>query len=179
MAQASGGDGNQVMGSSADPTHNGTFYPYATKSNELGIRPIFYLDRDFFTKERIDLDNIGRNIREILISDYDVSRAMVTINFDDLGMTVSINGNMCNSGDIYYYTLGTTLNFVATVNDEFSGGLLYVDWIINGENLTESNEVTSTFSLLVNNNMTYNVAVGLTVTSHPHPNPNPNPDLWG
>ena len=117
------------------------------------------------------------NYYNILISDYDVSRAMVTINFDDLGMTVSINGNMCNSGDIYYYTVGTTLNFVATVNDEFSGGLLYVDWIINGEKLTESNEVTSTFSLLVNNNMTYNVAVGLTVTSVPHPNP--NPDLWG
>ncbi len=118
------------------------------------------------------------NYYNILISNYDVSSAMVTINFDE-GMTVSINGNMCNSGDIYYYTLGTTLNFVATVNDEFSGGLLYVDWIINGERLTESNEVTSTFSLLVNNNMTYNVAVGLTVTSHPHPNPNPNPDLWG
>lgn len=119
------------------------------------------------------------NYYNILISDYDVSRAMVTINFDDLGMTVSINGNMCNSGDIYYYTLGTTLNFVATVNDEFAGGRLYVDWIVNGERLTESHEVTSTFSLLVNNNMTYNVAVGLTVSSAPHPNPNPNPDLWG
>lgn len=111
------------------------------------------------------------NYYNILISNYDVSRAMVTINFDDLCMTASINGNMCNSGDIYYYTLGTTLNFVATVNDEFSGGRLYVDWIINGETLTESNEVTSTFSLLVNNNMTYNVAVGLTVSSVPHPNP--------
>lgn len=119
------------------------------------------------------------NYYNILISNYDVSQAMVTINFDDLHMTVSINGNMCNSGDIYYYTLGTTLNFVATVNDEFSGGLLYVDWIINGEKLTESNEVTSTFSLLVNNNMTYNVAVGFNVTSAPHPHPNPNPDLWG
>lgn len=119
------------------------------------------------------------NYYNILISDYDVSRAMVTINFDDLGMTVSINGNMCNSGDIYYYTLGTTLNFVATVNDEFAGGRLYVDWIVNGEMLTESHEVTSTFSLLVNNNMTYNVAVDLTVSSAPHPNPNPNPDLWG
>ena len=31
--------------------------------------------------------------------------------------------------------------------------------------------LASTFSLLVNNNMTYNVAVGLTVTSVPHPNP--------
>lgn len=119
------------------------------------------------------------NYYNILISDYDVSKAMVTINFDDLGMTVSINGNMCNSGDIYYYTLGTTLNFVATVNGEFSGARLYVNWIVNGESLTESHEVTSTFSLLVNNNMTYNVAVGLTVTSVPHPNPNPNPDLWG
>ena len=119
------------------------------------------------------------NYYNILISNYDVSQAMVTINFDDLHMTVSINGNMCNSGDIYYYTLGTTLNFVATVNDEFSGGLLYVDWIVNGEQLTESNEVTSTFSLRVNNNMTYNVAVGFTVSSAPHPHPNPNPDLWG
>lgn len=119
------------------------------------------------------------NYYNILISDYDVSKAMVTINFDDFGMTASINGNMCNSGDIYYYTLGTTLNFVATVNDEFAGGRLYVNWIVNGESLTESHEVTSTFSLLVNNNMTYNVAVDLTVSSVPHPNPNPNPDLWG
>ena len=117
------------------------------------------------------------NYYNILISDYDVSQAMVTINFDDLGMTVSINGNMCNSGDIYYYTLGTTLNFVATVNDEFAGGRLYVDWIVNGERLTESHEVTSTFSLLVNNNMTYNVAVGLEFTLPQHPNP--NADLWG
>lgn len=119
------------------------------------------------------------NYYNILISDYDVSRAMVTINFADLEMTVSINGNICNSGDSYYYTLGTTLNFVATLNGDYTGVHVYVYWSVNGEELTDSNALTTSFSLLVNNNMTYNVTVGLTTSSIEHPRPNPNPDLWG
>lgn len=111
------------------------------------------------------------NYYNILISGYDVSQAMVTINFDDLGMTVSINGNMCNSGDIYYYTLGTTLNFVATLNGDYTGVHVYVYWSVNGEELTDSNALTTSFSLLVNNNMTYNVTVGLTTSSIEHPRP--------
>lgn len=122
------------------------------------------------------------NYYNILISDYDVSKAMVTINFDDLGMTVSINGNMCNSGDIYYYTLGTTLNFGVTIGDEYVDGYWFIDWYVNGEKISsQQHGDIPEFSLLINNNMTYNVGVGFSVTSapHPHPNPNPNPDLWG
>lgn len=72
-ASSFGGDGNCVLGSSADALNGGTFYPYYSKDASMGIRPVFYLDRDFFTKERIDLESIGRNIRNILIADYEKS----------------------------------------------------------------------------------------------------------
>lgn len=118
------------------------------------------------------------NYYNILISNYDVSQAMVTINFADLSMTVSINGNMCNSGDIYYYTLGTTLNFGVTIGDEYVDGYWFIDWYVNGEVISsQQHGDIPEFSLLINNNMTYNVGVGFTVSSAPHPNP--NPDLWG
>lgn len=70
LASANGGDGNCVLGSSATSTHDGTFYPYYTKSETMGIRPIFYLDRSFFTQEKIDMENIGTNIRYILLNEY-------------------------------------------------------------------------------------------------------------
>lgn len=122
------------------------------------------------------------NYYNILISNYDVSRAMVTINFDDMFIAVSINGNICNSGDIYYYTVGTTLNFGVTIGDEYVNGYWFIDWYVNGEVISsQQHGDIPEFSLLINNNMTYNVGVGFTVTSapHPNPNPNPNPDLWG
>ncbi len=105
---------------------------------------------------------------------------MVTINFDDMSIAVSINGNICNSGDIYYYTVGTTLNFGVTIGDEYVNGYWFIDWYVNGEEISsQQHGDIPEFSLLINNNMTYNVDVGFTVTSAPHPNPNPNPDLWG
>lgn len=120
------------------------------------------------------------NYYNILISDYDVSRAMVTINFDDMSMAVSINGNTCNSGDSYYYSIGTTLNFGVTICDEYVDGYWFIGWYVNGEEISsQQHGDIPEFSLLINNNMTYNVVVDFTVTSAPHPNPNPNPDLWG
>lgn len=120
------------------------------------------------------------NYYNILISDYDVSRAMVTINFgkDTIDFNVSLNGNICNAGDIYYYTLGTSLKFVAIIDDTLIDAYWFIDWYVNGENISsQQHGDIPEFSLLINNNMTYNVTVGFTVTSAPHPNP--NPDLWG
>lgn len=121
------------------------------------------------------------NYYNILISNYDVSQAMVTINFDEVTSDywdISLNGNICNSGDIYYYTLGTTLNFVATQRGEGASNKGWTNyWAVNGERLTESHEVTSTFSLLVNNNMTYNVTTIFNYTETIKPPQ--RPDLWG
>lgn len=101
------------------------------------------------------------NYYNILISDYDVSRAMVTINFDEVTSDywdISLNGNICNSGDIYYYTLGTTLNFVATQRGEGASNKGWTNyWAVNGEQLTINDTLTTTLSLSINNNMTYNV----------------------
>lgn len=117
------------------------------------------------------------NYYNILISDYDVSRAMVTINFDEVTSNywdISLNGNICNSGDIYYYTLGTTLNFVATQRGEGASNKGWTNyWAVNGEQLTINNTLTTTLSLSINNNMTYNVTTifNYTETVKPHPNP--------
>lgn len=69
-ARESGGDGNMVLASSGDNDNYGTFFPYITKSAESGIRPIFYLDKNFFAEEKIDLNNIGSNVREQIINNY-------------------------------------------------------------------------------------------------------------
>lgn len=69
-AMEEGGDGNRVLASSPALEHNGYFYPYSSADIELGIRPIFRLDRSFFAKERIDIGNIGRNVRNIIINNY-------------------------------------------------------------------------------------------------------------
>ena len=72
-AQESGGDGNRVLASSPVSEHDGYFYSYSSADIELGIRPIFRLDKSFFAKERIDIENIGRNVRNIIINNYSES----------------------------------------------------------------------------------------------------------
>ena len=115
------------------------------------------------------------NYYNILISDYDVSRAMVTINFDEVTSDywdISLNGNICNSGDIYYYTLGTTLNFVATQRGEGSSNNGWTNyWAVNGEQVTINNTLTTTLSLSINNNMTYNVTTIFNYTETVKPKP--------
>ena len=95
------------------------------------------------------------NYYDILISDDPVSLAMVTINFDETCKTVSINGNVCNSGDVNYYRVGTVLDFVATPIDDYVDAAWYSEWRVNklkeNTSYTYSSEVNKPdkFSLLV------------------------------
>ena len=110
------------------------------------------------------------NYYDILISGDD-ELAMVTINFDVTCKTVSINGNVCNSGDVNYYRVGTVLDFVATPIDDYVNAAWYSEWRVNKlkENIsyTYSSEVNKSdkFSLLVDttDNITVNAYITIIV----------------
>ena len=101
----------------------------------------------------------------------DGSMAKVTINFDGTCKTVSINGNVCNSGDVNYYRVGTVLDFVATPIDDYVNAAWYSEWRVNKlkENIsyTYSSEVNKSdkFSLLVDttDNITVNAYITIIV----------------
>ena len=111
----------------------------------------------------------------------DTSMARVTVNFDsdNTGIdSVSINGNTCNSGDVNYYRVGTVLDFIATVDAEYTDSYWFATWEVNkvSENTSytyQSEACSGKFSLIVNATDDITVAVSFSVTSVPHPNPNP------
>ena len=117
----------------------------------------------------------------------DTSMAMVTVNFDsnNTGIdSVSINGNPCNSGDVNSYRVGTVLDFVATVDAEYTDSYWFATWEVNkvSENTSytyQSEAGSGKFSLIVNATDAITVTVGFTVTSTPHPNPGVSGPDWG
>lgn len=66
-------DGNTVLACSGNYKTVGTFWAYDSRNNEFGIRPIFYLKKDFFAKNKIDYLNMGSNVRDAIIQVYDKS----------------------------------------------------------------------------------------------------------
>ena len=124
----------------------------------------------------------------------DGSMARVTVNFDsdNTGIdSVSINGNICNSGDVNYYRVGTVLDFIATVDAEYTDSYWFATWEVNkvSENTSytyQSEAGSGKFSLIVNATDDITVTVSFSVTSTPHPNPGlPNEEItdsgldWG
>lgn len=63
-------DGNTVIGCGANNKSVGTFWAYDGRNTELGIRPIFYLKKDFFAKNKIDYMSMGSNVRNAIVSTY-------------------------------------------------------------------------------------------------------------
>ena len=114
----------------------------------------------------------------------DTSMARVTVNFDSANTgidSVSINGNTCNSGDVNYYRVGTVLDFIATVDAEYTDSYWFATWEVNkvSENTSytyQSAAGSGKFSLIVNATDNITVTVSFSVTSAPHPNPDPG--LW-
>ena len=106
-----------------------------------------------------------------VIKGSDGSMAKVTINFDETCKTVSINGNVCNSGDVNYYRVGTVLDFVATPIDDYVNAAWYSEWRVNklkeNTSYTYSSEVNKSdkFSLLVGttDNITVNAYITIIV----------------
>ena len=117
----------------------------------------------------------------------DGSMAKVTINFDGSDVTaVSINGNICNSGDVNYYRVGTVLDFDITPS-VISPSTWYAIYEVNEvDNINANNTLytyqsdqnSNKFSLLVNTSNYITVNVSLTVTWSGKP-PRPNPGLSG
>ena len=109
------------------------------------------------------------NYYDILISDDVSLAAMVTINFDETCKTVSINGNVCNSGDVNYYRVGTVLDFVVTPIDDYVNAAWYSEWRVNklkeNTSYTYSSDVNKPdkFSLLVDTADTITVNAYITI----------------
>lgn len=60
-----------IIAPSGDVAQMGIFY--TRTSEELGIRPVFYLDRNFFKEERIDIGTLGDNVRNVIFDNYEKS----------------------------------------------------------------------------------------------------------
>jgi len=101
-------------------------------TNDTETRPFFYLDKDFFTKAKIDLNKMGSNVLEMLSSYYTVedliaagySAEEINIYFGDVEMAID---DLSIYGD---YTLGSKLT--ALVSSEYSD-YATVKWMISDE----------------------------------------------
>lgn len=89
--EASQGGPTGIIAPSGDFTQMGIFY--LRTYEELGIRPIFWLDRNFFAAERIDIYSLGDNVRDAIFNTYEKSELEDIYTADEID-TIFDKGNI-------------------------------------------------------------------------------------
>lgn len=142
------GSGDTMFSHDGDITHLSTMWANLCW-NEYGIRPIFYLNRDFFKEEKLDLACLGQNVRRAIANEYSDDEFSI-YNEQELDIllrkgNITIDIHRLNDADAPYVAI--EFSDKNDVNSEYVLSIASGDKVIKQVNINRGNYVGNTYKL--------------------------------
>ncbi|MEG2584460.1 MAG: hypothetical protein RSA27_08135, partial [Oscillospiraceae bacterium] len=148
------GDENAILAANSDAMNMGCFFPILSQSEEHGIRPMFYLNREFFKNVKIDVNTAGADVKRAITTNYSPSELSI-YTAEEIATLFSRRNIEITAENVYDSSKNQTVNIAIDVNEMANTPYkieLYSDGVLVGfENFDVKENHTKTHAIPIDN----------------------------